>query len=183
MSDPTMREPAASPPPPNDETQARRGSPLPWILLLLLVILAAWYFIGRGDAPPDSTPPIGETTPLPSESPVSTPPPASRERPVRERVQPAAPADRVASAIDQPQPEYPAAALRAGEQGTVVLRVEVGADGKPTGVEVVERSRSRDLDRAAQRAVRDWTFQPATRNGKAVASVVQVPVDFTIDRQ
>ncbi|MGY1520177.1 energy transducer TonB [Luteimonas sp. A482] len=181
MSDPTREPPAPPPPPqPDDAAQARRRSPLPWILLLLAIILAAWYFISRGDAPLDSTPTIGETTPLPSESPVSAPP-ATRERPAPERVRPATSADRVAAPIDQPQPEYPAAALRAGEQGTVVLRVDVGADGKPTDVQVAERSRSRELDRAAQRAVRDWTFQPAMRNGKPVASVVQVPVDFTID--
>lgn len=182
MSDPTPRVPPAPQPHTEDAPQARRRSPLPWILLLLVILLAAWYFISRSDAPMEATPPIGETTPLPAESPVSTPP-ASRESPAAERVQPTTQADRAAAPIDQPQPEYPAAALRAGEQGTVVLRVDVGADGKPTDVQVVERSRSRDLDRAAQRAVRDWTFQPATRNGKAVASVVQVPVDFTIDRQ
>jgi len=183
MSDPTPRVPPAPPPHPDDAAQARRRSPLPWILLLLVIALAAWYFISRSDMPAEAPPPIGETTPLPSESPVSTPS-APRERPASERVQPSTtPADRVATAIDQPQPEYPAAALRAGEQGTVMLRVDVGADGKPTDVQVVERSRSRDLDRAAQRAVRDWTFQPAMRNGKAVASVVQVPVDFNIDTQ
>ena len=181
MSDPMTREPAAPPPQPDAAARTRR-SPLPWILLLVLIILAAWYFLGRGDTPQDGTPPIGEATPLPSESPVSGPP-ATRERPVPERAQPTAPADRAAAPIDQPQPEYPATALRAGQQGTVVLRVDVGADGKPTDVQVAERSRSRELDRAAQRAVRDWTFQPAMRDGKTVASVVQVPVDFTIDTQ
>lgn len=182
MSDPTMRERPAPPVQTDDTAPARRRSPLPWILLLLVIALAAWYFISRGDTPADSAPAIGETTPLPSESPVSTPP-ATRERPAPERTRPAVPADRVAAPIDQPAPEYPAAALRAGEQGTVVLRVDVGADGRPTDVQVAEGSRSRELDRAAQRAVRNWTFQPALRDGKTVASVVQVPVDFTLDTQ
>jgi protein TonB len=182
MSDPMMRDRATPPLQPEDTVQARRRSPLPWILLLLVILLATWYFIGRGDTPADNAPPIGQTTPLPSESPVSTAP-ASRERPTPERTRPSVPADRVAAPIQQPAPEYPAAALRAGEQGTVVLRVDVGADGKPTDVQVAERSRSRELDRAAQQAVRGWTFEPALRNGKTVASVVQVPVDFTIDAQ
>ncbi|QCW26743.1 energy transducer TonB [Lysobacter enzymogenes] len=77
-----------------------------------------------------------------------------------------------------PQPQYPAAALRRGEGGTVVLRVNVGADGKADQVALARRSGSRDLDRAAMVAVRDWRFKPATRNGREVASVVEQPVEF-----
>ena len=183
MSDPMTQDPATPPPPPvDDRMQPRRGGSLLWILVLLAIIAAAWYFIGRDDTPEHAPPPIGETTPVPSQSPVSTAP-AERE-PAPERVPPpAAPTERAAQPIDPQQPAYPPAALRAGEEGTVVLRVEVGADGKPTDVQVADRSGSRELDRAAERAVRDWTFQPATRNGKAVASTVQVPVDFRVERQ
>src|SRR5699024_6487713 len=53
-----------------------------------------------------------------------------------------------------PSPTYPASELRRGRGGTVVLRVEVGADGRPTGVTVASSSRSRALDRAAMSAVR-----------------------------
>ncbi|WP_206413263.1 energy transducer TonB, partial [Lysobacter enzymogenes] len=72
----------------------------------------------------------------------------------------------------------PAAALRRGEGGTVVLRVNVGADGRADEVAVARRSGSRELDRAAMVAVRDWRFKPATRNGREVASVVEQPVEF-----
>ena len=58
------------------------------------------------------------------------------------------------------------------------VRVEVGADGVPTSVEVAQRSGSRDLDRAAVNAVRQWRFQPAQRDGQAVAGAVTVPIDF-----
>jgi len=54
----------------------------------------------------------------------------------------------------------------------------VGADGVPTSVEVAQRSGSRDLDRAAVNAVRQWRFQPAQRDGQAVAGAVTVPIDF-----
>ncbi|MCH2091728.1 MAG: energy transducer TonB [Pseudoxanthomonas sp.] len=77
-----------------------------------------------------------------------------------------------------PAPEYPPAAMRSGDQGTVLVRVEVGADGVPTSVEVAQRSGSRDLDRAAVNAVRQWRFQPAQRDGQAVAGAVTVPIDF-----
>lgn len=77
-----------------------------------------------------------------------------------------------------PAPEYPPVAMRSGDQGTVLVRVEVGADGVPTSVEVAQRSGSRDLDRAAVNAVRQWRFQPAQRDGQAVTGVVTVPIDF-----
>ncbi|MGJ4730257.1 energy transducer TonB [Luteimonas sp. SDU101] len=180
MSDPMTHDRPASPPP-GDGTPPQRSSALLWILLLLAIIAVAWYFVGRNDAPDAVPPPIGETAPMPSESPVSTAP-AERE-PARERTPPAAPSERPAEPIDPQRPEYPSAALRAGEEGTVVLRVDVAADGTPSDVQVVGRSGSRELDRAAERAVRDWTFRPATRDGKAVASSVQVPVDFRVERQ
>ena len=65
--------------------------------------------------------------------------------------------------------------MRAGDEGTVLVRAEIDASGKPSNVELAKRSRSRDLDRAALAAVRNWTFEPAIRDGKAVASTVQVP--------
>ena len=73
--------------------------------------------------------------------------------------------------------------MRAGDEGTVLVRAQIDASGKPGNVELAQRSRSRDLDRAALAAVRKWTFEPAIRDGKAVASTVQVPVDFRLDTQ
>ncbi len=79
-----------------------------------------------------------------------------------------------------PPPAYPPAALRRGDSGTVLVRVEVGADGVPTNVDVVSRSGSRDLDNAALDAVRQWRFSPAQKDGQAVAGDVMVPVDFNL---
>ena len=76
------------------------------------------------------------------------------------------------------EPKYPASMLRAGVGGTVVVLAEVDAQGNPIDVRVVERSGERDLDRAAVNAVRQWRFEPAMRNGKAIATSVKVPVDF-----
>ncbi|MGH8062509.1 MAG: energy transducer TonB [Pseudoxanthomonas sp.] len=81
-----------------------------------------------------------------------------------------------------PPPRYPGAALRRGESGTVLVRVEVDASGMPAGVALVQRSGSRDLDRAAMEAVREWRFQPAQRNGQAIAASLVIPIDFKADR-
>lgn len=77
-----------------------------------------------------------------------------------------------------PPPRYPSGALRRGEGGTVMVRVEVDASGMPAGVALVQRSGSRDLDRAAMEAVRRWRFQPAQRDGRAVSGSLVIPVDF-----
>ncbi|MFT4247896.1 MAG: energy transducer TonB [Pseudomonas sp.] len=77
-----------------------------------------------------------------------------------------------------PAPAYPAAALRRGDSGTVVVRVDVDASGVPGGVTLIQRSGSRDLDRAAMDAVRDWHFRPAQRNGQPVPGSIEIPFDF-----
>lgn len=70
--------------------------------------------------------------------------------------------------LSSPAPTYPAAALRAGQQGTVMLRVLVGTDGRPAEVSVQTSSGHRALDLAARSQVlRSWRFQPAMQNGQA----------------
>ncbi len=80
--------------------------------------------------------------------------------------------------VSSPAPAYPRNALRSGASGDVQLRIQVGADGVPAGVEVVVSSRNRDLDRAAVQAVRRWRFQPALQNGVPVAAIVQQTISF-----
>lgn len=88
---------------------------------------------------------------------------------------------RIPVAISKPAPNYPSDALRNGETGKVVVRIEVGADGEPTAVSIVARSGSRSLDRAAVQAAKRWRFRPAQENGRAVASAVEVPMAFALD--
>lgn len=78
-----------------------------------------------------------------------------------------------------PAPRYPRRALRRGEAGTVRVRVEVGADGRPAQVTVAQASGSRELDRAAVEAVRRWRFHPARRDGQPVSGTVIVPISFS----
>lgn len=89
-----------------------------------------------------------------------------------------APGDRPVPLEGQPPPRYPAAALRRGDSGTVVVRVEVDASGAPAGVALVKRSGSRELDRAAMESVRHWRFRPAQQQGQAVAGSLEIPFDF-----
>jgi protein TonB len=106
--------------------------------------------------------------------------------PAPRAVEPAPSGTQVATAVpgvdptplSSPAPRYPVEALRNGESGTVLLQVEVGADGVPTNVQVAKSSHSRSLDRAASEAVRQWRFHPAQRNGQPAAGSVQVPDSF-----
>lgn len=80
-----------------------------------------------------------------------------------------------------PPPTYPIPALRAGEQGTVLLRVQVDAEGRPASVAVERSSGSRSLDAAArQQVLRRWQFVPAQVDGRAVPAVGLVPVSFSL---
>ncbi len=81
-------------------------------------------------------------------------------------------------ALETPAPRYPAAALRRGESGEVLLRIDVDAEGRVADVGVVHGSGSRALDRAAISAVRGWRFLPGQRDGQPVPGVVNVPITF-----
>lgn len=98
----------------------------------------------------------------------------------------AAPAPTTTPAFDaaylrNPPPRYPPAARRSGDQGTVLLRVLVSADGAAAQVELDRSSGSSLLDGAALDAVRGWRFVPARRGVQNIADWVQVPVVFRLE--
>ncbi|MFN3786412.1 MAG: energy transducer TonB [Thiothrix sp.] len=78
-------------------------------------------------------------------------------------------------------PEYPRLAQEAGIEGTVIVRVRVSASGNASDASVYQSSGNSLLDNAALKAVRDWAFVSATRNGQNIESIVQVPVHFKLD--
>jgi periplasmic protein TonB len=78
------------------------------------------------------------------------------------------------------EPPYPHASVRSAEEGTVHVRLQIGADGKIAAVQVERSSGFSRLDEAALRAVRSWRFAPATRGGLGVTSWVVVPVVFQL---
>lgn len=77
-------------------------------------------------------------------------------------------------------PTYPRSARRRGEQGTVLLRVEVAATGRSMGVTCLRSSGSAALDDAAVEAAGRARFEPAVRHGRPVASVVTLPIEFRL---
>ena len=78
-------------------------------------------------------------------------------------------------------PAYPVAALRLRQQGTVLLRLYIGADGAVTRVETRRSSGVAALDAAAVAALSAWRFLPAERAGQPIASYRDQPVSFVLD--
>lgn len=195
MSDPLDRDPLANPPPAPPPEERKGISPVVWILLLIALAALGWWFYDRSvqtgvdtTAPPASTEPaIGSEQDTAAEAERERAAANEARRAEREaqaaRPKPVVPADRELAPLARVEPEYPPAAFRAGEEGTVLVRVDVDETGKPSNVTLVRRSGSRDLDRAAQQAVMKWTFTPAMRGGRAVASSAEIPVDFRLQRQ
>ena len=70
-------------------------------------------------------------------------------------------------------------ARKAKYQGTVVLWVEVGPDGRPRQIRV-QRTLGMGLDEKAMEAVRTWKFEPARLNGLPVAVQINVEVNFRL---
>lgn len=64
-------------------------------------------------------------------------------------------------------PQYPMPAKTGGEQGTVLLGITIGADGKVHDAELLA-SPSPSLAAAAMDAVKQWEFKPYLQNGKPV---------------
>ncbi|MBA4780449.1 MAG: hypothetical protein A2792_12825 [Sphingomonadales bacterium RIFCSPHIGHO2_01_FULL_65_20] len=73
---------------------------------------------------------------------------------------------------------YPDAALRGGQQGTVVFRVLVGLDGKVGGCEIVGSSSYRMLDNATCKTAAKFRFSPGTLDGQAVESFYMSTIMF-----
>lgn len=78
-----------------------------------------------------------------------------------------------------PDPEYSEEARRSKFQGTVVLWMIVGPDGRPRDLRVL-RSVGMGLDEKAIEAVRTWRFDPARKNGQPVAVQINVEVSFRL---
>jgi len=75
---------------------------------------------------------------------------------------------------------YPAAAMKAGIEGTTMLAFTVTEQGTVSDVKVVQSSGNADLDDAAATCAGRWHYKPATRDGKPVAVSWQATVQWKL---
>nr|WED69982.1 energy transducer TonB [Pectobacterium colocasium] len=83
--------------------------------------------------------------------------------------------------LHNPAPSYPDVAISRGYEGTVLLNVQVRADGKVQTIRIHQSSGYPSLDDAARNTVLSWSFVPARRGNQPVSGWVVVPVDFSLN--
>ena len=83
--------------------------------------------------------------------------------------------------LNNPAPVYPRMSRRMGEQGTVLVRVLISADGRAEQAEIRTSSGYARLDEAALDTVKRWRYVPGKRAGTAEAMWFNVPVRFVLD--
>lgn len=115
---------------------------------------------------------IPAVPPAPTFAPPAPPAPAAPAAPSRPRFD--------ADYLDNPKPAYPHVSRKFKEEGRVVLRVQVAANGLPIDVALHAGSGSERLDQAALEAVRRWKFVPARLGNEPVAASVLVPIVFSL---
>jgi len=86
---------------------------------------------------------------------------------------------RAPRALYAPDPEFSEEARKAKYQGTVVLWMIVGPDGRTHDIRV-QRSLGMGLDEKAIEAVQRWRFEPARKDGIPVAVEIAVEVNFRL---
>lgn len=79
-----------------------------------------------------------------------------------------------------PQPIYPKESRRRGEQGTVLLEVEIKSDGSIGQIKVLEHPGHDRLVNAAIEAIKKARIEPALDEGRPIASTVRVPFNFVL---
>ena len=135
------------------------------------------------DPKPAPAAPVGVVEPQPPAPPVS--PPAPPAPPAPAPAPPAPPAVQLPSTdADYAQscrPVYPSMSKRLSEQGRVVVKVVVGADGSPKQVEIKTSSGFDRLDEAAREAMLRCRFVPGKVNGVAQSMAYDAPVNFVLN--
>jgi periplasmic protein TonB len=79
------------------------------------------------------------------------------------------------------QPPYPASEQRAGSEGTVVVLLTIGTDGRVTAVRRILAASDAFWRATERHALRHWRFKPATVDGVPVVSTKRLTVHFRMD--
>lgn len=122
---------------------------------------------------------------------VPTPEPLPLSKPREESVAPANIAQDETMAMDEGvtaeavsigtfHPSYPRISRRRGEEGTVILRMQVLADGNAGRVDILQSSGFQRLDDAAVKGAAKTMFQPALQSGRPIESTTELTYTFRL---
>jgi protein TonB len=114
-------------------------------------------------APPPPPPQQVASIPAPAPEPVVVAPPVFN-----------------AAYLQNPAPAYPSLSRKLREQGRVILRVLVSANGVADQVELQTSSGYPRLDESARTTISRWKFVPAKRGAEPIAGWVLIPINFNL---
>ncbi len=124
-------------------------------------------------ATPTPIPPTPTPTPIPP-----TPTPTVQEGDI---VKPGGTGVVLPTIINRATPKYPKMALKMRSEGTVTLEILIGTTGTIEQVKMLNCSRPGvGFEKAAEDAVRKWTYKPATKNNVKVRMWIPVRIPFSV---
>ena len=157
-----------APEPPQDQPQPRER-PRDSVIDQIVTVLP----VPRTGVPQIDTTPI----PLPNPGPVIEPGPPIDTKPavpVRRGPRFVTPEARV-------KPPYPQQKLRLEEEAVLRLRLLIDERGRVTSVEPVGRADPVFLSAARRHLIAHWRYQPATEDGRPIASSTVITLRFQLD--
>ena len=86
--------------------------------------------------------------------------------------------DKLPSPYRRIKPEYPEGARQRGEEGSVILELDISAKGTVNNVRVFKSCGFPELDQAAIQAAKCAPFTPARRGSANIPYTVRLPLDF-----
>lgn len=121
--------------------------------------------------PQPVSPPLAAATPAPTPYvPPAPPAPARLELPSTS-----------ADYLQNPAPPYPPLSKRLGEQGKVLVRVQINTGGTAQQAEIARSSGFDRLDQTALQTVLKWRYVPGKRNGVPETMWFNVPINFVLE--
>lgn len=186
---------------PDDATWREKSAVVGIVVLLHLSVFVAWWFspeppmvmvnemsisfantqLQQADITPQPKPKEREPDPLPAETVKPQEQAAPQDVTPPSPVQLDAEPDFRADYLNNPKPPYPMVARRMGYHGTVVLDVEVLAEGRAGEITLHQSCGYEILDKAAIQTVKTWRFLPARRFGQPVTQRFLVPIKFSLE--
>jgi TonB family protein len=89
--------------------------------------------------------------------------------------------DRLPVKLRHRTPKYPLIARHNNWEGVTVLTIQVQPDGAVGEIDISQTSGFQVLDQAAVKAVKQWRYQPAVKNGLAIAWQIRVKIIFKLE--
>jgi len=90
--------------------------------------------------------------------------------------------DQAPKVVYQVAPVYPLAARHKGIEGRVVIKFIVHVDGSVSGIKIQSAAPTGLFEQSAINALKKWRFKPGRRNNNPVATSVELPLEFKLER-